>query len=93
VKRWLRRLLIRAAAGLLPIDPRATIAAEAPPPVEDPASYLHVEMHVGAHRQQINCTPEELAQAHRDMEAYFAEYYRDLPAQLAAVTRRKLARV
>ena len=62
-----------------------------PVPHEDPASYLHVELHLGAHRQAVRVSPAEWEQAWKDAEAYWDEQYRELPAQLAAVTRAKRA--
>jgi hypothetical protein len=86
----LRRLLVRAAAGSAVFMPRPTPAQPNPPPaVEDPASYLQVEWHLQAHREQVNVSADELAQAWRNAEDHWSREYRDLPAQLAAVTRRR----
>lgn len=93
----LRGLAARASlavASVLPVRPTpAAVAPAAPAPLVDPASYLHVEVHVAAHREtRRRVTPEELAAAWQLAEEHWSEHYRGLPAELAENTRRALER-
>ena len=83
-----------AVASTLPMRPTpASSEPTVPTPEVDPASYLHVEVHVGAHRSTTRpATPEELAQAWEMAEAHWDQHYRDLPRELAAHTRRAMER-
>ena len=84
-----------AVASTLPMRPTPASAEPTVPTAEvDPASYLHVEVHVGAHRSTTRpATPEELALAWQMAEAHWADHYRDLPRELARNTRRAMERI
>jgi len=90
--KFFRGFLARAGLALatvLPIRPTPAAASPiTPAPAEDPASYFHLEIHVGAHTTAVRpVTREELAAAWTAAEAHWAAHYRDLAQELAAVTR------
>ena len=93
MKSLFKRLLAKAglaAATVLPAPARPAIATPvAPPPQEDPASYLHVEVHVGAHQSSARpVTRAEVEEGRMLAEAHWSRHYEGLAEQLWAHTNR-----